>query len=171
MSLSGLYPRLGFGRNWSDSMSSSKPRVLILTHRIPFPPNRGDRIRAYHLVEFLSHRADVYLGSVSDEPWESSQRDALEKLCRSVFFARVESPWRWLRASAGFALGKSVTQGAFYSPQLADQVRLWSCEFQFDAAIMYCSSMGPNAASEIKGCKCHSDHCGSTRAQWPVAPE
>jgi sugar transferase (PEP-CTERM/EpsH1 system associated) len=42
-------------------------------------------------------------------------------------------------------LGKSVTQGAFYSPQLADQVRLWSSEFQFDAAIMYCSSMGPYA--------------------------
>ena len=126
-------------------MFSSKPRVLILTHRIPFPPNRGDRIRAYHMVEFLSHRADVYLGSVSDEPWESSQREALEKLCPSVFFARLKSPWRWLRASAGFALGKSVTQGAFYSPQLADQVRLWSSEFRFDAAIMYCSSMGPYA--------------------------
>lgn len=100
-------------------MSSSKPRVLILTHRIPFPPNRGDRIRAYHLVEFLSHRAEVYLGSVSDEPWEYSQRDALESLCQSVFFARLQSPWRWLRASAGFALGKSVTQGVFYSPQQA----------------------------------------------------
>jgi hypothetical protein len=105
-------------------MSSFEPRVLILTHRIPFPPNRGDRIRAYHIVEFLSHRADVYLGSVSDERWDSSQRDALESLCQSVFFARLQSPWRWLRASAGFALGKSVTQGAFYSASLADQVRL-----------------------------------------------
>ena len=129
----------------SSKISRSEPRVLLLTHRIPFPPNRGDRIRAYHLVEFLSHRAEVYLGSLSDEPWESSQRDALESLCQSVFFARLQPPWRWLRASAGFASGKSVTQGAFYSSPLADQVRLWSSEFQFDAAIMFCSSMGPYA--------------------------
>ena len=42
------------------------------------------------------------------------------------------------------------------------------CEFRIDAAIMHCSSMGPYEASEIEGCKTRSDHCGSTRALWPV---
>jgi hypothetical protein len=42
------------------------------------------------------------------------------------------------------------------------------CDFRFDAAIMHGSSMGHYEASEIEGCKTRSDHCGSTRALWPV---
>jgi hypothetical protein len=61
-----------------------------------------------------------------DELLEFSQRNALESLCQSVSFARLQSPWRWLCPLAGFALGKSFTQGAFYSPPMDDQVRLWS---------------------------------------------
>jgi sugar transferase (PEP-CTERM/EpsH1 system associated) len=131
-------------------MAGSPPKILLLTHRIPFPPNRGDRIRAYHLIEFLSKHAQLYLGSVSDEPWDSSQRSALEKNCHSVFFARLKSPTRWLRAAAGFSIGKSVTQGAFYSPLLASQLTRWSSEIQFDAAVIYCSSMGSYTQALVK---------------------
>lgn len=131
-------------------MASSLPRVLLLTHRIPFPPNRGDRIRAYHLIEFLSKHAEIYLGSVSDEPWDSTQKSALEKNCHSAFFARLRSPLRWIRAAAGFSMGHSVTQGAFYSSRLAKQITRWSSEIEFDAAIIYCSSMGSYTRALVK---------------------
>ena len=43
-------------------------KLLYLTHRVPFPPNRGDRIRSYHILKFLSARADVDLACLADEP-------------------------------------------------------------------------------------------------------
>ena len=39
-------------------------RVLYLTHRLPFAPNRGDRIRSFHLLEGLRAAADVSLVSL-----------------------------------------------------------------------------------------------------------
>ena len=42
-------------------------RVLILTHRLPYAPNRGDRIRAFHLVKALAASHDVTLVSLTDD--------------------------------------------------------------------------------------------------------
>jgi hypothetical protein len=43
--------------------------LLFLAHRIPDPPNKGDKIRSYHLLRFLATRYRVYLGTfVLDTP-------------------------------------------------------------------------------------------------------
>ena len=39
-------------------------RILFLTHRLPYAPNRGDRVRAYHLLRVLSQRATIDLVSL-----------------------------------------------------------------------------------------------------------
>lgn len=108
---------------------------------MPYPPNRGDRIRALHAIRFLSMHADVYLGSVADEPWGSSEIQALEANCKEVKVFRLPAKGRWIRAGLGFLCQQSVTQGAFYSKELALQVRNWTQE-PFDAAVVFCSSMG-----------------------------
>lgn len=115
---------------------------MFLTHRLPYPPNRGDRIRAYHMLEYLSQHCDLYLGSVADEAWSQGDIQALKRICKEVHIERLASPGRWIRAASGFALGKSVTQGAFHSPGLARVVQGWSRE-SLDAAVYYCTSMWP----------------------------
>lgn len=104
--------------------------------------NRGDRIRAFHLLRFLSTHADVFFGCVADEPWDSSHIDALKPYCREIAVFRLHPQWRWVRAAKNLAAGKSITAGAFFSPQLAQTVRRWSATTEFDAAVLFCSSMG-----------------------------
>ncbi len=41
--------------------------ILYLVHRIPFPPNKGDKIRSYHLLKHLSQRYRVHLGTFIDD--------------------------------------------------------------------------------------------------------
>ena len=41
--------------------------ILFLAHRIPFPPDRGDKIRSWHLLEHLSRLARVHLGCFADD--------------------------------------------------------------------------------------------------------
>jgi len=55
-------------------------RILFLAHRIPFPPNKGDKIRAFHVLEHLARRHTVHLATLIDDaatwirslPWRSA---------------------------------------------------------------------------------------------------
>lgn len=124
----------------------TRPRILFLSHRLPFPPNRGDRIRAFNLIRFLAEHGDIYLGSLADEAWEDSQIQGLETLCAQVRVFRLPPKGRWFRAACGFAMFRSATEGAFHSPELQAQVKRWAQE-PFDAAVVFCSSMGQYVSS------------------------
>jgi len=41
--------------------------LLFLCHRIPFPPDRGDKIRSYHLLQRLAQMAPVHVGCFADD--------------------------------------------------------------------------------------------------------
>ena len=43
-------------------------KILFLAHRVPFPPNKGDKIRAYNILEHLSAQHDIWLGAIADDP-------------------------------------------------------------------------------------------------------
>lgn len=36
--------------------------LLYLVHRIPYPPNKGDKIRSFHFLKALAAEYDVFLG-------------------------------------------------------------------------------------------------------------
>ena len=58
--------------------------LLFLSNRIPYPPTKGDKIRAWHFLDHLARRFDVHLGCFVDEPADWAHVPALEKLCASV---------------------------------------------------------------------------------------
>src|SRR5438067_13722486 len=63
---------------------SSFSRVLFLTHRVPFPPDKGDRIRTFHLLRQMAKRGRVWLGCLADEPVPPESLAALNELCERV---------------------------------------------------------------------------------------
>src|SRR4051794_6856127 len=91
------------------------PRILYLVHRLPYPPDKGDRIRAYHLLEWLSRRAAVHLACLADEPTGGEEVAALSRLCERVAVVPNSGKRRWARALTSLAVGRTVTQGAFDS--------------------------------------------------------
>ena len=42
--------------------------LLYLVHRLPYPPNKGDKVRSYHLLRHLAKRHRVFLGTFVDDP-------------------------------------------------------------------------------------------------------
>ena len=46
--------------------------LLFLAHRLPYPPNKGDKVRSYHFLKHLAGRYRVFLGTFVDDPadWE-----------------------------------------------------------------------------------------------------
>ena len=119
---------------------SGKPNLLFLVHRVPYPPNRGDRIRSFHLLKFLAERAHVSLATLADEPLEARALDVLNGLCKRVAIEHIGKS-RWLRAAASVVCGHSATEGLFRSPRLRQTVRDWSRGEHWDAIVVFCSSM------------------------------
>lgn len=118
-----------------------KHQILLLTHRVPHPPNRGDRIRSHHLLKCLSARADVHLACLADEAVASESRAWLDHHCVGVAVEPLGKCSRWSRATLSAMRGRTVTEGLFRSPRLKRTVRRWAREKRFDVVVVFCSSM------------------------------
>jgi sugar transferase (PEP-CTERM/EpsH1 system associated) len=119
---------------------TAKPKLLLLTHRAPYPPDRGDRIRSYHLLRYLSRQYDVFLGATNDEPVSAETKAALAELTADLAICPLGRS-RWGAAVWTLATGRSATEGLFASSELTRRVRTWARQHRFDAVIAFCSSM------------------------------
>jgi len=66
-------------------IAKNKEALLFLVHRIPYPPNKGDKIRSYHLLTFLSQYYDIYLGAFIDDPDDKQYKDKVSQYCKGVY--------------------------------------------------------------------------------------
>jgi len=121
-------------------MTSQRP-ILFLAHRTPYPPNRGDRIRSYHMIRFLAERADVHLAFLANEEPDPTTVEALESVCARVAWARLHPRLRWVHGAMSLARGRTATEGLFRSRDLARTVKSWAIGTKFEAVVAFCSSM------------------------------
>lgn len=121
----------------------TRPDVLYLVHRVPHPPDKGDRIRSYHLLRYLARRANVHLACLADEPVSAETTAALEGLCARVAIVPLGNWSRWLRAPGSLLGGRSISEGVFYSPALVEVLRGWGRGTSFHVALASASSMVP----------------------------
>lgn len=61
--------------------------LLLLVHRLPYPPNKGDKIRSFHLLRFLSTRYRVYLATFVDHDADWQHVPLVRALCAASYFA------------------------------------------------------------------------------------
>jgi sugar transferase (PEP-CTERM/EpsH1 system associated) len=120
-----------------------RPPLLYLAHRLPYPPDKGDRIRTFHLLKYLSRRAAVHLACLADEPVDAAAVAALRGYCERVAVVRLGRWSRWLRGLWALARGRTVTEGAFDEPALRALLRGWAARTPFHAALASASSVAP----------------------------
>ena len=58
--------------------------ILFLSHRVPYPPTKGDKIRSWHLLSGLARRATVHLGTFVDDPADWNDLEGLRAVCGEV---------------------------------------------------------------------------------------
>lgn len=87
--------------------------ILFLCHRLPWPPDKGDKIRSYRVLRRLAEHYRVYLGTFVDDPADWQYLAPVQALCAEVC-VRPLRPWsaRW-RALAALARGEALTVGVY----------------------------------------------------------
>lgn len=125
----------------SQECEESGAALLYLVHRVPYPPDKGDRIRALQVVKYLGRRAALHLACLADEPVDPAALEVLRRYCARVAVVPLGPRSRWLRAALSVARGHTVTEGAFRSPQLQATLRAWARQVRFRACLASSSGM------------------------------
>ncbi|MBK9148370.1 MAG: glycosyltransferase [Flavobacteriales bacterium] len=68
-------------------------RLLVLLSRVPYPLEKGDKLRAYHLIARLARRHELHLVCLSDTPAEPEHVAHLARFCASIEVVRIPR-WR-----------------------------------------------------------------------------
>ncbi len=68
-------------------------KVAFITSRFPYPIEKGDKLRAYHHIRYLSRKYAVHLFAITHAPVSRTEIEALEKYCATVHVYPVR---RWL---------------------------------------------------------------------------
>ena len=113
-------------------------RILMLAHRIPYPPHTGDKTRAYHIARHLSRRHELTLAFLVDKVGDLAGVQPLRDLVGQVEFARLWRPWSLLKGFGGLATGRSLSLPYFNSRELRARLRRRLGARRYD--VIYASS-------------------------------
>ncbi len=122
-------------------------KILFLCHRIPYPPDKGDKIRAFHELRAMAERHEVDLFTLADRPEDMACQEALRQYCKSVAVALINPTAARLKALPYLLTRTALTLPYFYSGELAAAVGRALRARSYDRIFVYCSAM----AQYVKG--------------------
>ena len=96
--------------------------LLFLAHRIPYPPNKGDKIRSYHFLKHLSSSYNVHLGAFIDDPNDWQYTDKLDALCASTCYLGLNPLQAKIKSLQGLLTGDALSLPYYKSQAMQDWV-------------------------------------------------
>lgn len=118
-----------------------KTPLLFLCHRIPYPPNKGDKIRSFHLLHHLSQHFDIYLATFVDDPADWPYASEVEKLCRDCLFIEQKKWPSKIRGLTGLVTGQALSIPCYGSSEMHKWVRQTVGECEITHAMVFSSVM------------------------------
>lgn len=125
----------------NDSMN--RPSILYIVHRFPYPPDKGDRIRAFHIIRYLASRSNLYVAALDDEGVSAEQIAELSEIVSRLEVVPLKGWWRYLSLLGGVIGGKSLSESFFFSSTLHSILQGLRRNSQFDAVMISASSLAP----------------------------
>jgi sugar transferase (PEP-CTERM/EpsH1 system associated) len=110
----------------ADRAGDLRPDLLFLCHRIPYPPDKGDKIRSYHWLLALAESFRVHLAAFVDDPDDWTHRNRVEALCDSCLLLPLEPKVGKMRGLCGLLTGEPLSLPYYRDRRLQRWLgRLW----------------------------------------------
>ncbi|NIR32692.1 MAG: TIGR03087 family PEP-CTERM/XrtA system glycosyltransferase [Gammaproteobacteria bacterium] len=124
--------------------------LLFLAHRIPYPPNKGDKVRSYHLLEHLAHHYRIHLGTFIDDPRDWEHAAAVRELCADACFAPLPRTRAKALSLRALLTGEPLTLPYFRNTRLhrwVDELLASRCT---ERVLVFSSSMAQYMDGRLK---------------------
>jgi sugar transferase (PEP-CTERM/EpsH1 system associated) len=116
-------------------------KILYLAHRIPYPPDKGEKIRCFHQLQFLSARHSIDLFCFADSAKEAEGSQALQEFCRRVHVETLLPRTGYLRLALRLFADLPASVAYYDSLSMHAAVQEAVKTSKYDLILVYCSSM------------------------------
>ncbi len=124
--------------------------ILFLAHRVPFPPDRGDKIRSHHLLQALAKIAPVHVGCLAETNTDVAAERDLQALAASYCMPR-RTKSDWLAGLEALRKREPVSLAAFRHPVLARWVAETLRKHSVNLIFVFSGQMGQYVPREWPG--------------------
>jgi len=93
-------------------------RLLFIAHRVPYPPDKGERVRAFHEIVALAEHFSITLAALAHSDSDVAAASELGRWCEKVLTGRAGGRMGLMRGALSVAAGKSATEGFFRNNRL-----------------------------------------------------
>jgi sugar transferase (PEP-CTERM/EpsH1 system associated) len=131
-------------------MTEARGEILFLAHRIPFPPDRGDKIRSHHILKALTRLAPVHVATFADDELDCDPEAELAMTAASYHLARRTKPLA-LAGLQALASRRPVSLPAFADAILHAFVRRTIAERPIATIYAFSSQMAQYIPADFSG--------------------
>ena len=125
-----------------------KEPLLFLCHRIPFPPNKGDKIRSFNMLKALSEFYDIYLTCFVDDPFDWQYADKLDKYCQQKLLIKQNKTLSKIKGLQAFISGEAISVPYYYNREMAKWTSDIITVHNIKQVFVYSSSMAQYVEGE-----------------------
>ncbi len=109
---------LGRGKGRPRSLTIIMKKLLYLVHRLPYPPNKGDKISSNNMLNFFSERWRVHLGTFVDDPDDWQYADIVREKCEDSCIVDLPSSRRLTGSVKGMLTGEALSLSYYGNSEL-----------------------------------------------------
>jgi sugar transferase (PEP-CTERM/EpsH1 system associated) len=151
--------------------------LLFLSHRIPYPPTKGEKIRAWHFFERLAQTHRMHLGCFIDDPDDFRHVPKLRDMCADLLCVPLDKRRQKLRALTRLRPGRPLTPDYFGDPQLQKWTNAKLNSGQMSRVFVFSSGMAryamgtdqPGRVLDMVDIDSEKWTDLATRARWPAS--
>jgi len=128
---------------------ATQKELLFLAHRIPYPPNKGDKIRSFNLLKHLAQNYRVHVGAFVDDPHDWRYRADLQAMCDELCLLDLHPLRRRVASLQGLLTGQPLTLPYYAHPGMQRWVNQLLVRRPIDAVVVFSSPMAQYAETHI----------------------
>lgn len=127
----------------------ARRKLLIISHRFPYPLTRGEKIRAFNLIRHLSRDYDIFLGTIVDEASEFAHLDVIRPMCADLGAFGIDKRRQKLWAAATVRPGRPMMLDYYKQRGLHRWVDRTLAAHRIDLIYILCTAMAPYALGRV----------------------
>lgn len=124
--------------------------VLFLSHRMPFPPDRGDKIRSHHVLKRIAGLAPVHVATFADDERDIAEEVELAAIAQSYRLVRRVKPLA-LAGVQALISNKPVSLPAFHNGEIARYVETILRQRPISTIYVFSGQMGQYVPADFQG--------------------
>lgn len=115
--------------------------LLFLVHRIPYPPNKGDKIRSYNFLKGLTANYNIHLAAFIDDAEDWQYIDKVEELTTSSFFVNINPFLAKIKSLSGLITNRALSLPYYHNNKVQQWVDKTIRENEIEKIFIFSSVM------------------------------